>query len=162
MQVRSHNLGHDPQRKGSRRGKHRAPIFTSASCTRPPLNYTTGMHALTVSPFASPGTVRVVCQLLQQCESHVYISLFIRCLHSHMHSPFSKPLTLSSHSGACPFGASATRTAAIRLKHCVMVVTLCSPRKSAPARSFARRIGRKASCAAIYPERNRMGGARTS
>ncbi len=78
--------------------------------------------------------------------------LFLSCLHFHMHSPFRQPLTLSSHSGACPFGASATRTAAM-LKHCVMIITFCSPRKSAPARSFARRAGRKASSAVIYPQR---------
>ena len=53
--------------------------------------------------------------------------LFLRCLHLYMHSPFSQPLTLSSHSGAFPFIASAARSAAIRLKYCVMVVTLCSP-----------------------------------
>ena len=86
------------------------------------------------------------------------ICLFLPCLHLYMNSPFSQPLTLSSHSGAFPFGVSATRTAAIRLKYCVMVVTFGSPRKSAPAPSFARRVGRKASRAAIYPERNRMGG----
>ncbi len=84
--------------------------------------------------------------------------LFLRCLHLYMNSPFSQPLTLSSHSGAFPFIASATRTAAIRLKYCIMAITFGSPRKSAPAQSFARRVGLKASRAAIYPERNRMGG----